>query len=141
ADSQLLERFVTRRDEEAFATLLERHGALVLGLCRRLLQHDQDAEDAFQATFLILARKAGSIRKREALAAWLYEVAYRLAMRMRAAAVRQRGLERQTTHRPQADPVSEAAWRELRPILDEELRRLPTKYRSSLILCYLEGRS
>jgi RNA polymerase sigma factor (sigma-70 family) len=141
ADSQLLERFVTGREEEAFAALLERHGPLVLGLCRRLLEHEQDAEDAFQATFLILARKAGSIRKREALAGWLYEVAYRLALRMRAAAARQRALEKQTTAMPQADPVAEAAWRELRPILDEELHRLPTKYRSSLVLCYLEGRS
>jgi RNA polymerase sigma factor (sigma-70 family) len=141
ADRQLLERFVTRREEEAFAAILERHGPLVLGLCRRLLEHEQDAEDAFQATFLILARKAGSIRKREALAGWLYEVAYRVAMRMRAAAGRQRALERQTTDMPQTDPVAEAAWREVRPILDEELHRLPTKYRSCLVLCYLEGRS
>jgi RNA polymerase sigma factor (sigma-70 family) len=141
ADRQLLERFVTRREEEAFAAILERHGPLVLGLCRRLLEHEQDAEDAFQATFLILARKAGSIRKREALAGWLYEVAYRVAMRMRTAAGRQRALERQTTDMPQTDPAAEAAWREVRPILDEELHRLPTKYRSCLVLCYLEGRS
>jgi RNA polymerase sigma factor (sigma-70 family) len=141
ADRQLLERFVTRREEEAFAAILERHGPLVLGLCRRLLEHEQDAEDAFQATFLILARKAGSIRKREALAGWLYEVAYRVAVRMRTAAGRQRALERQTTDMPQTDPAAEAAWREVRPILDEELHRLPTKYRSCLVLCYLEGRS
>src|SRR5690242_12435520 len=87
-DVQLLERFAARRDEEAFAQLVRRHGPVVLRVCRQILRHQQDAEDAFQATFLVLARKAGSIRGAEALPSWLYSVASRLAGRMRAAAVR-----------------------------------------------------
>src|SRR5436309_11522615 len=87
-DAQLLERLVTARDEAAFEVLLWRHGPMVLGVCRQVLRHDQDAEDAFQATFVTLVRKAASIGKRDALAGWLYQVAYRTALRARAAAAR-----------------------------------------------------
>ncbi|HZY87433.1 MAG TPA: sigma-70 family RNA polymerase sigma factor [Gemmataceae bacterium] len=139
SDAQLLERFTTARDEAAFETLLWRHGPMVLGTCRRVLRHPQDAEDAFQATFLVLARKAGAIGKRESVGSWLYKVAYRAALRARARAARQ--------------PRSGAAWPEpaapearrpaddLRPVLDAELNRLPEKYRAPLVLHYLEGKT
>src|ERR1700693_4372136 len=84
SDSQLLLRFADRADQAAFAALVQRHGPLVLGVCRRVLQHDQDTEDAFQATFVVLARKAGSISKHESLASWLYKVVYRIALRARS---------------------------------------------------------
>src|SRR5437764_15085718 len=94
SDGQLLERFTAQRDEAAFASLVRRHGPMVLGLCRSILRHEQDAEDAFQATFLVLARKAESIRQPEAVAGWLYEVAHHAAVKARAAAARRRAQER-----------------------------------------------
>lgn len=137
-DGQLLERYVRQRDEKAFAELLSRHGPLVLGLCRRLLGHVQDAEDVFQATFLVLASKAASIRKRESLSSWLYGVAYRLALKARAERERRRIHERQAAS--VVDYVeSDLSWREVRGLLDEELQRLPEKQRLPLVLCYLEG--
>jgi RNA polymerase sigma-70 factor (ECF subfamily) len=139
-DGQLLARFADRRDEDAFAALVERHGRLVLGVCRRLLDGAQDVEDAFQGTFLVLARKAGAVRKCESVGSWLYGVAYRVAARARAEAARRRARERQAGDMA-ADPVAEPAWRELRPVLDEELRQLPAKYRMPLVLCYLEGKT
>jgi RNA polymerase sigma factor (sigma-70 family) len=139
SDGQLLDRFVQGREEAAFAGLIERHGPLVLGVCRRVLRHEQDAEDAFQATFLILAKKAGSIRRREALAGWLYEVAYHVALKAKAAAARRRSRDAQGEHMPHPDPMAAAAAEELRAILDEELHRLPDKYRTPLVLCYMQG--
>jgi RNA polymerase sigma factor (sigma-70 family) len=141
SDGQLLERFAVGREESAFAALLERHGRLVWGVCRHVLRHEQDAEDAFQATFLILARKAASIRKSESLASWLHGVAYRVAFkaRTRAAAQRARALPQEREAPP--GPPAEAALREVQAILDEEVSRLPAKLRAPFVLCCLQGRS
>src|SRR5262249_36018514 len=137
-DGHLLERFVHQRDGEAFAELLRRHGPMVLGICRRVLRDEHDAEDAFQATFIILARKAGSVRGRTSLAGWLGRVAYHLALAARAAAARRREVERGAPPMSAAENVSEAEWREVRLVLDEEVQRLPDKYHAAFVLCYLE---
>ncbi|HEY7428376.1 MAG TPA: sigma-70 family RNA polymerase sigma factor, partial [Gemmataceae bacterium] len=129
------------RDEAAFAELVRRHGPMVLGVCRRVLRNEHDAEDTFQATFLVLARQASSVRKRASLGGFLHEVAYHIALRARQNAVRRRTWERQIRDMTPSDPVAESARRELRPLLDEELRHLPEKYREPLILCYLEGKT
>jgi RNA polymerase sigma factor (sigma-70 family) len=140
-DRALLERFARGQDEAAFKTLVQRHGPMVLGVCRRILVCEQDAEDAFQATFLILVRRAGDIKDPELLGSWLYGVAYRTATKARARAARRREHERQAAPAMLTtdDPSADLAWRELRTALDEELNRLPDKYRLPLILCYLEG--
>jgi RNA polymerase sigma factor (sigma-70 family) len=141
-DAQLLQRFVSRRDEAAFELLIGRHGPMVLGVCRRVLGDAHDAEDAFQATLLVLARKAGSIGRRGSVGSWLYQVAYRVALRARAGALRRARHERRVADLPAvADPhaAADPGWRELRPVLDEELGRLPEKYRAPVVLCYLEG--
>jgi RNA polymerase sigma factor (sigma-70 family) len=139
-DGQLLECFITRREEAAFAALVRRHGPMVLGVCRRALRHTHDAEDAFQATFLVLARKATSIGQRELLGNWLYGAAYRAALEAKAA--RRRVKERQVSVMPEPEAVAEAdVWLDLRPILDQELSRLPDKYRVPVVLCDLEGRT
>jgi RNA polymerase sigma factor (sigma-70 family) len=140
-DKPLLESFIVRRDSCAFAELVERHGPMVLSLCRRLLGNRHDAEDAFQATFLVLIRKARSIRKKDSLASWLHGVAYRVAREARVKSVRRRAHERQVSEMPPTDPASDVLWRDLRLVLDEELQRLPDKYRVPLILCYLEGKT
>src|SRR5262245_23615184 len=139
-DTQLLRRFTGDREETAFAALLERHGRLVWSVCRHILRHEQDAEDAFQATFLVLARRATSIRKGESLASWLYGVAYRVALKARARAARLA----QALPTPPAStsgPVAEAALREVQAILDDEVQLLPEKFRAPFVLCCLEGRS
>jgi RNA polymerase sigma factor (sigma-70 family) len=138
-DRELLERFAGRRDEEAFTQMVQRHGPLVLGVCRHILRHEQDAEDAFQATFLVLARKAGSIRSAEALPNWLYGVANRLATRMKAAALRRQGREVALVDTPTAEPGSGEELDHLGPVLHEEIGRLPDKYRIPFVLCYLDG--
>ncbi len=137
SDRQLLERFAAQHDEDAFRTLVQRHAALVLGVCRRVLHHAQDAEDAFQATFLVLARKARAVRWHESIAGWLSQAAYRLAAELRGKAARQRLGERQAAALPRAAPAP--GWRELCTLLNDELHRLPEKYRVPLLLCYLEG--
>jgi cobalt-zinc-cadmium efflux system membrane fusion protein len=141
SDAQLLERFATRRDECAFEVLVWRHGGLVLHVCGRLLRHAQDAEDAFQATFLALARSAGSIGKGEALAAWLYKVAYRAALRVRARATREAARRRDRLAPPAPRPAGGEAGADVRPVLDEEINRLPEKYRAAVVLCYLQGKT
>jgi RNA polymerase sigma factor (sigma-70 family) len=141
ADAELLTRFAKQRDEEAFGLLLGRHGPLVMGVCRRLLRTEQDAEDVFQATFLVLARKAASIRKRQALSSWLYGVARRLALRARAGAARRQAREQPMVELPVYEPLAEFIWQDLRPVLDEEIASLPTKYRDAFVLCHLQDRT
>jgi RNA polymerase sigma factor (sigma-70 family) len=140
-DGDLLERFTSQHEEAVFDVLLRRYGPLVLGVCQRVLNHEQDAEDAFQATFLVLARRAGSIQKQASLGSWLYGVSYRLALKVKAGAARRRALERRVATMPPPQPRDETAWSELRPALDLELSRLPEKYRAPLVLCYLEGKT
>jgi len=141
-DAQLLECFVTRRDEVAFEALVRRHGPMVLGLCRRVLRNPEDAEDAFQATFLVLVRKGASIRQGELLGNWLYGVAYRTALEARAATRRRRGRERQVNPMPETEARENPDdFRELRRVLDQELNRLPGKCRTAVVLCDLQGRT
>ena len=140
-DGQLLERFRSRRDPEAFAALVRRHGAMVLGVCRRVLNNAHDAEDAFQATFLVLVRKARSIAKQEAVGSWLYGVAYRVAHKARAGAVRRCRHERQAATLAARSSEGEEAGEGLRLVLDAEVSRLPEKYRQPIVLCYFEGRT
>jgi RNA polymerase sigma factor (sigma-70 family) len=139
-DQDLLHAFAARRDEAAFAVLMERHGPLVWSVCRRLLGHEQDAEDAFQATFLILARKAGSVAWRADAGNWLYAVALRVAREARARAGRRRRLEREVVMAAPAEPNEEPD-REACGIVVEEVQRLPEKYRLPVVLCYLQGKT
>src|SRR5437660_2630897 len=140
-DGQLLERYVAARDETAFAALVERYGTLVLGVCQRVLQHSQDAEDAFQATFLVLARRAATLDGRGPLGNWLYAVAYRTAVKVRQSAARRRARELQVINMAIVPAGEEKEWSDLRLLLDEELNQLPVKYRAPLVLCYLEGKT
>jgi RNA polymerase sigma factor (sigma-70 family) len=141
ADQQLLARFVTAREDDAFTALLQRHGPMVVGACRRLLRETHDVEDAFQATFLVLARKAASIRKGESVGSWLHGVALRVARRIRLEAARRTRRERERPAPVPADTGDDLTWGELRSLLDEELGRLPAGWRAPLILCYLEGQT
>ncbi len=138
-DGELLEMFLSRKEEAAFAALVRRHGPMVLGVCRRLLRHEHDAEDAFQATFLVLARKAAVVRPRELVGHWLYGVAYRTALKARSLAARRRAMERQVESMPEPAAPDQAAGTDLQALLDHELNRLPDKYRVPLVLCELEG--
>lgn len=140
-DGQLLQCFTGRQDEEAFTELVRRHGPMVLGVCRQMLRDEQDAEDAFQATFLVLARKASSIRMPEALPNWLYGVATRIANRARLAIGRRRSREVPLVDPPAADPAAGRAKDELVPFLHEEIGRLPDRYRIPFILCYVDGKT
>jgi RNA polymerase sigma factor (sigma-70 family) len=139
SDDHWLESFVRRRDEAAFAALVERHGPLVLGVCRQLLADEHAADDAFQATFLVLARKAAAIRRGQALAAWLYQVAYRVALQARARAQRRRSRETEMTCPPPAPAPAEPS--ESWPALHDEVQRLPEKFRTPVVLCYLQGQT
>ncbi|MGH7222680.1 MAG: sigma-70 family RNA polymerase sigma factor, partial [Gemmataceae bacterium] len=143
ADADLLARFAGQHDQVAFAALLRRHGPMVLNVCRRLLHHTEDAEDVFQAVFLLLARKAASIRKRDAVGSWLYGVAYRLASKARARRLRRQAHEKQAGLRKHSEsqPSVKAAWQQVQATLHEALGQLPEKYRAVLVLCYLEGLS
>ncbi len=140
-DAQLLDAFVRRREEAAFAALVRRHGPLVWGVCRRLLANPADAEDAFQATFLVLVRKAGSVVPREMVANWLYGVACNVCRKARAEAGRRRARERQVATMPEPEAVEPDPWPELEPLLDRELARLPDRYRAAVVLCDLEGKT
>jgi RNA polymerase sigma factor (sigma-70 family) len=140
-DHQLLQKFASQRDETAFTALVRRHGALVWRVCRTVLPQLHDAEDAFQATFLILIRKAASIGRPELLANWLYGVAHRVALRARKTLTRREAHEQQGEVMLAELVVDESAEEDLQPLLQEELQRLPAKYRSPMVLCYLEGQT
>jgi RNA polymerase sigma factor (sigma-70 family) len=141
SDGELLECFLEHKEEIALEALVRRHGPMELGVCRRVLGHAQDAEDAFQATFLVLVKKAGSIWPRGQVGNWLYGVAYRTALKAKAMHARRRTREKQVmdTHVPKAEPTE--IWHDLQPLLDEELNRLADKYRVPVVLCDLEGKS
>src|SRR5437667_7676999 len=125
-DGQLLESFLASGEEAAFEALVRRHGPMVLGVCRRVLRDAHEAEDAFQATFLVLVRKAGSVVPRELVGNWLYGVAYRTALGAKTASARRRAKEREM---PRREALDEDIWSKLRPLLDHELSHLPDKYR------------
>jgi RNA polymerase sigma factor (sigma-70 family) len=139
SDRDLLRRFSAGRDESAFAALLERHGPLVLRVARRVLKNEADAEDVYQAAFLVLARKAGSVAWRDSVATWLYSVAHRLALNAKAAAIRRRRHEGRAPAREAAAPADEITLREAQAILHKELARLPTRFRTPLVHCFLES--
>jgi RNA polymerase sigma factor (sigma-70 family) len=140
-DGELLHRFASQGEQQAYATLVERYAPLVVGVCRRVLQDEHAAEDAFQATFLVLWRKASSLDGRGSIANWLYTVAYHLALKAKIRADQRRAHERQVPAMPDVETQNEPVWNELRPLLDEELERLPPKYRSPMVLCYLAGKT
>jgi RNA polymerase sigma factor (sigma-70 family) len=139
SDSSLLARFAAERDEAAFAALVARHGPMVLGVCRRVLHDAYDADDVFQATFLVLASKAAALDGRRPLASWLYIVARNLALKFRARLAQRRSHEKEAHTMLTIKPRNDTAWRELRDLLDAELGQLPEKYRAPLVLCHLEG--
>jgi RNA polymerase sigma factor (sigma-70 family) len=149
SEEQLLDRFATERDESAFEALVERHGPMVLGVCRQFLRDPNDVDDAFQATFLVLVRKAGSLRRKDLLGNWLYGVACRVALRSRTVGIRRQArvaLSESVEGLPgnggssRSEPVSEAVLRdEERPLVHEEVNLLPRKYRTPIVLCYFEG--
>ena len=139
SDTQLLKRFATGRDESAFAALLDRHGPMVMTVCRGVLQDASDAEDAFQATFLVLARKAGSVWAEGQLGGWLHKVAYRIAVRASGDASRRRRQEHRAARDRAVDYTRVELDDELLPALHEEIARLPAKFRLPIVLCYLEG--
>ncbi len=141
SDGQLLARFAASRDEAAFSVLVQRHGPMVLAVCRRQLRDWHAAQDAFQATFLVLARKAGALAQPELLARWLHGVACRTAARARVDAARRREREGQAQARQIDEPNEDLMWRELRPVLDEEIARLPARQAAAVVLCYLEERT
>src|SRR3954454_16074714 len=135
SDGQLLDRFVARREEAVFEALVQRHGPMVWGVCRRVLRNHHDAEDAFQATFLVLARKAASVLPREKLGNWLYGVAYQTARKARAMRDKRRGREGQIPGMPEPMAVPDGLRDGLTEVLDRELTHLPEKYRIPIILC------
>ena len=141
ADAQLLEQFAAHRDEGAFEVLVCRHGPMIFGVCRRILGNSHDAEDAFQATFLVLARKAASIARRELVAGWLYAVARQTAKKARALKARKQTHERQVAHMIEPEMVPHDPWDDRLQLFDEELSRLPDRYRLPIILCELEGKT
>src|SRR5579863_599016 len=138
-DAKLLECFVIRRDATAFSTLVERHGPMVWGVCRRILHNHHDAEDAFQATFLVLARKAAFVKPMEMVAGWLFGVARTTALKARGVVGRTRSRERQVVEMPDQAVADREGWHDLQPLLDQELSRLPQRYRTVIVLCDLEG--
>jgi RNA polymerase sigma factor (sigma-70 family) len=140
-DGELLECFISGRDDGAFADLVRRHAAMVWGVCRRVLSCHQDAEDAFQSTFLVLVRKAASVTPRHMVANWLYGVAHQTALNARASAARRQARERQVTEMTEPASPEQNLWLDLQPILDQELSRLPARYRSAIVLCDLEGKT
>jgi RNA polymerase sigma factor (sigma-70 family) len=141
ADAQLLERYVASHDGDAFAMLVCRYGRLVRSVCRHVLHQEQDVDDAFQATFMVFALKAASIRKTLSVASWLYGVAFRTAMNARRSRSRRREVQRKPEGCTARQPIHDAALREIQALLDDELNQLPEKYRAPFVLCCLEGKS
>jgi RNA polymerase sigma factor (sigma-70 family) len=140
-DGELLNLFLEQRDASALAALIRRHGSMVWGVCLRALRNEADAEDAFQATFLVLVRKAGSIQDKEKVANWLFGVAYQTAVRLRAIMIKQGVREKQVAEMPELALDEKTSDRELLAILDRELNNLPERYRTLIVLCELEGRT
>jgi RNA polymerase sigma factor (sigma-70 family) len=141
ADAVLLDRHLSHGDGTAFAALVRRHGPLVLSVCRRVLHNEADAEDAFQATFVVLTRRAAAIRKQPSLASWLHGVALRCARKLRADLNRRSARQRELVGEPTVTPADDLSWREVRRVLDEELARLPAACAGPLVLCYLTGKT
>jgi RNA polymerase sigma factor (sigma-70 family) len=140
-DGQLLQDYLSCREEAALEALVRRHAPMVWGVCRRVLGNHHDAEDAFQATFLILVRKAASINSPKLLANWLYGVAHQTARKARATAVKRRARERQVTRMPEPAAPEPDLWNDVQPLLDQELSRLPVRYRVAIVLCDVEGKT
>jgi RNA polymerase sigma-70 factor (ECF subfamily) len=140
-DGQLLASFLEQKDQAAFEALVRRHGPMVFGVCRRVVRNHHDAEDAFQATFLVLARKASSVRPRERVANWLHGVALRTARKAQTMLTKRRGREKQVTEMPEPEAAQQDQWRDLQPLLDQELNGLPENYRLPILLCDLEGKT
>jgi RNA polymerase sigma-70 factor (ECF subfamily) len=141
SDEELLEGFIAHREGAYFEALVRRHGPMVLGVCRRVLRDCHDAEDAFQAAFLVLAQRAVSIVPRQLVGNWLHGVAYRTALEARRRGARRRAREKQVNDMPHPRVEEPPAWQALLPLLDRELDRLPAKYRAAVVLCHLEGRT
>jgi RNA polymerase sigma factor (sigma-70 family) len=141
SDGQLLDRFIKRGEEAAFAALVRRHGPMVLGVCRRILRDSLDAEDAFQATFLVLFRRARAIDRAGSLGSYLYTVAYHVALKAKAGAARRQRREKEVRDMVRTQAPAEQLWDDLQPLLDEELNRLPDRYRAAVVVCYLQGRT
>ncbi len=140
-DAELLARFAAHREEEAFTALVHRYGPMVLAVCRRIVRDAHAAEDAFQATFLVLARKAGSLTQPELLGPWLYGVASRTARKAKIETARRNSHERRAVRVQVVEPDDECERQELRAVLDEEIQRLPERYRVPVVLCYLQGQT
>jgi RNA polymerase sigma factor (sigma-70 family) len=140
SDAELVKKAISARDESAFEAIVRRHGQMVYRVCWRVLQSDHDAEDAFQATFLVLPQKILSVRKRASLACWLHGVAHRVALKAKAQATMRRRHEQEALV-PETTPPDDLGWAELRALLDSQLSALPETWRQPLILCYLEGRT
>lgn len=142
SDGYLLDRFIRANDGSAFEELVRRHGRMVLGVCRRVLDNAHDAEDCFQAVFMVLVRKAASVQPRDMVGNWLYGVAYRTALEAKKLAARRRNREKKRCEMPRPESVETTSdWHDLKPLLDQELSKLPNKYREVLIACDLEGRT
>ena len=141
ADGDLLRRYAAERDQAAFRELVLRHGSLVLSVCQRVLHDRHAAEDAYQATFLVLARRAGTISRPEVLGNWLHGVAYRVASKLKVQMARRRNLEAKAAAAVSTEAGLQAAWDEIHAVLDEELNALPEAYRAPLVLVYLEGKT
>ncbi|HEV3435873.1 MAG TPA: sigma-70 family RNA polymerase sigma factor [Gemmata sp.] len=140
-DGQLLDSFIDQKDEAAFETLVRRHGPMVLGVCQRIVRNHHDAEDAFQTTFLVLARKASSVMPRQMVANWLHGVAYRTAIKAKAQTAKRQMREKHVIEMPEPEVTTNDHPHDLRPLLDQELRGLPETYRLPILLCDLEGKS
>jgi RNA polymerase sigma-70 factor (ECF subfamily) len=140
-DKQLLERFIKSGEQRAFTALVRRHGSVVLAVCRQVLRHEQDAEDASQGTFLVLARKADRVSWQPSVRNWLCAVAYRLAMNARTPSTASGDESEWTLAASHPIPLADVEEREIREIINEELRRLPRTYRDPVVLCYLEGKT